>query len=360
MTAEITVMAIWSPLPWTTSTSGPAPARTDAPNPSGTMTPRSASSASTTEGICDASCRSMLTSGWSRPASTVPMTSAISSSAGAANATVTGSGSGSSSPPIMKLRTVIRASGTTNAKMTTDLSRSRCRKSDAAMVTSCRISVPQCFAGQVQEHQLEIGPGDLHIAELHTRGAGVSDHLGDLRRSIAHREQQFGAVPVDAFDGGELTQGDFRLRQITGTQQPDVVDGADDLNQVIAATFGLNPAGINDAYAIAEAFGLLHVMRSVKHGHAFGRQCLYRFQDCVARLRVDADGRFVENEQLRLMKQADPDIQAAFHAAGEFLGGPVRPFAQSGQLQHLGDALPQSGAAHTLQAAEYVEVFARR
>src|SRR5699024_7190520 len=116
-------------------------------------------------------------------------TSAIASSGGAATATLTGSGSGSFSPPMIRFSTVMSASGTISAKMTTDLSRNRCRRSDAAMVTSCRISVPQGLTGQVQEDRFEIGSGDFDVAECHAGGAGTGDHFGNLGGSVVHRDQ---------------------------------------------------------------------------------------------------------------------------------------------------------------------------
>src|SRR5665647_951325 len=68
--------------------------------------------------------------------------------------------SGMDSMPLRaRLKTNIRARGTTRAKMITDLSRIRWRRSDAVMVHSWRrsvrlMSVPQGLAGELEEDRL--------------------------------------------------------------------------------------------------------------------------------------------------------------------------------------------------------------
>jgi hypothetical protein len=101
-------------------------------------------------------------------------------------------------------------------------------------------------------------------------------------------------------------------------------------------------AAVDDADAVAEPLGLLHVVRRVEHGHALRRQRLDRLEDRVARLGVDADGRLVEDQQLRVVQQADADVEPALHAAGELSGAVVGPVGQPDDLEHLVDAAGSS------------------
>ena len=61
-------------------------------------------------------------------------------------------------------------------------------------------------------------------------------------------------------------------------------------------------------------------------------------EDRVAALRVDADGRLVEDQQRRPVQQADADVQPALHAAGVLLGLVLGPVGQADDVEHLVDA----------------------
>ncbi len=95
---------------------------------------------------------------------------------------------------------------------------------------------------------------------------------------------------------------------------------------------------VDDADPVAEPFGLLHVVRGVDHPDALGSEPGHAGQDGVAALRVDADGRFVEDQQLRAVEQADPDVEAAFHSAGELIGPFTGPVGETDRLEDLLDA----------------------
>src|SRR4029453_2973259 len=57
-------------------------------------------------------------------------------------------------------------------------------------------------------------------------------------------------------------------------------------------------AGADDGDAIAEPLRFFHVMRRVDDGAPVAMQRLDALEDLVARLRIDADGRLVEQQQL--------------------------------------------------------------
>ena len=60
-----------------------------------------------------------------------------------------------------------------------------------------------------------------------------------------------------------------------------------------------------------------------------------RLEDGVAALRVDADGRLVEQQQARPVEQADADVQAPLHAAAERRGAVLGPVREADELEHL-------------------------
>ena len=55
-----------------------------------------------------------------------------------------------------------------------------------------------------------------------------------------------------------------------------------------------------------------------------------------ADLRVEADRRLVEQDQLRLVDEAAGEQQAAAHAAGELVDGVAAAVAQAGQVERRG------------------------
>ncbi len=62
--------------------------------------------------------------------------------------------------------------------------------------------------------------------------------------------------------------------------------------------------GVDDRDAIAEPLGFFHVVRRVDDGAAVAVQRLDVLEDLVARLRIDADRRLVEQQQLGIVHDA--------------------------------------------------------
>ena len=104
--------------------------------------------------------------------------------------------------------------------------------------------------------------------------------------------------------------------QLAGRLEPDHVLAADEVDELAPGALGLDLSLVDDADAVAEALGLLHVVRRVEHGHPLAREELDALEDRVARLRVHAHGGLVEDEQLGTVEQPDGDVQPSLHAAG--------------------------------------------
>src|SRR5689334_6817063 len=128
-----------------------------------------------------------------------------------------------------------------------------------------RRSVAERAAGEVQEHLLEGRLRDLELGR----------HRGAARRRLAI---QLGErlARLDAFLAGIRPQ-DQRRRTAVGLRQP-----ADRVERQQLAV-------VDDRDAIAEALGLLHVVRGVDDGLALVAQGEEAVEDRVARLRIDAD-----------------------------------------------------------------------
>jgi hypothetical protein len=123
---------------------------------------------------------------------------------------------------------------------------------------------------------------------------------------------------------------------------------------------GPQRALVEDAHPIAEALGLLHVVRGVEHGHPLGRQRLHRGQDRVPALGVDADGRLVEGQQDRLVHHPEADVQSAFHAARERVGAFVAAVRQADGLEDAVDPPLEPSAGEVVELADEPQVLACR
>ena len=130
------------------------------------------------------------------------------------------------------------------------------------------------------------------------------------------------------------------------------------VDQLAARALGHEAAGVDDADAVAEPLGLLHVVGGVEDGEALAAQGLDALEDGVAALRVDADGRLVEHEELRPVQQADGDVGPALHAAGVGLDPVVGPVGQAHHLEDLVEAVGEDLALQPLEAAEEPQVVA--
>ena len=135
---------------------------------------------------------------------------------------------------------------------------------------------------------------------------------------------------------------------------------ADRAHELPPGALRLQLAQIEDPDAVAQALGLLHVVRRVQDGHASGGQPVDALQDGVAALRIDPHGRLVQDQQPRPVEQPDPDVQPPFHATRVLLGGIVCPVGEADDPEDLVHPSRQVVAVHAVQASEEAEVLAAR
>ena len=84
------------------------------------------------------------------------------------------------------------------------------------------------------------------------------------------------------------------------------------------------------------ALGLVHVMGGDQHGDALGGELVDLVPELAPRLGIDAGGRLVEQQQLRLRQDAgaerQPLLPAARQFAGKLVGAAVEPEPVDGLL----------------------------
>ena len=105
------------------------------------------------------------------------------------------------------------------------------------------------------------------------------------------------------------------------------------------------PGVIHDADAVA-VLRLVHVVRRHEDGDALAAAQLVDVRpDVLARLRVEPDGRLVEEEDGGVMQQPARDLQPPLHAAGEGAHAVFRAVREVDHLQHRADALRRARRA---------------
>ena len=77
---------------------------------------------------------------------------------------------------------------------------------------------------------------------------------------------------------------------------------------------------VHDGHAVAEHLGLFHVMRGQDDRFALGLDRPHQLPEVAAGLGIEAGGRLVEEEDLRVVDQRDGDGKPLLLPAGEFPG----------------------------------------
>src|SRR6185312_2219560 len=86
----------------------------------------------------------------------------------------------------------------------------------------------------------------------------------------------------------------------------------------------------------------------------------YETPELSPRERVDARGRLIENEQLRIVNERTTDAELLFHSARELTGGPVRKFGNARRFQERADSAVTLFGIQPEQATEEIDVLVDR
>ena len=107
---------------------------------------------------------------------------------------------------------------------------------------------------------------------------------------------------------------------------------------------GHDPALVDHDQPIAELLGLIHVVGGEHQRRALLLQAEQPVPEDVARLRVEAGGRLVEQQDAGVVHERARDREAALHAAGQVVDLGLRALGQLGELEQLVGALADVGA----------------
>ena len=130
--------------------------------------------------------------------------------------------------------------------------------------------------------------------------------------------------------------------------------------QPVQRVVGDDTASIDHDDAIGETFGFLHVVRRVQQRLATALQLFEVVEDCIAALRIDADRRFVEQEDVRVVQQAGGQIEPALHPAAERLDAVASTIGKPDEREDGRHRGVECGTRHVVQGTEESKVVARR
>lgn len=129
------------------------------------------------------------------------------------------------------------------------------------------------------------------------------------------------------------------------------------LDQGPGRAFGNQPAVVDHAEPVAQAFGLVHEMRGQQDGLAARQQRLQALPDQVARLRIQPGGRLVHDDEVGIVDERARQRQAPLHAAGELADAGIGLGGQGRERQQLRQPGPHLRVAQAEVAAEYQQVL---
>src|SRR2546425_571110 len=173
-------------------------------------------------------------------------------------------------------------------------------------------SLPQLSAGELQEDVVQAGP--------------LQGNILDAQRQLQQIAQAFRGMPAVLSRHDELAIQLLNDAKALAESRPVIGIGLLQVSlqhkQLIATeaflkfrqrAFGQQSAVIDDADANAQRLRFLQVVRCVKDCRAFGTQLAHEFENVRARLRVDANGRLVQEQQFGPMHERATDVNAPLH-----------------------------------------------
>ena len=232
--------------------------------------------------------------------------------------------------------------------------------------------------GIAEEPGLALGGGEEAGQHLHRGGLAATvgaEEAEDLAAADGEADAVHGgegAEPlgeVGGLDGG-LPPGVHARRDLQGAatarlgarQQRDErvlqVRGAGAFHELGGSAGGDDAAGVHGDGPV-EALGLVHVGGGDQHAHAgpFGADAIDEGPELLAGERIDAGGRLVEDEQVRVVDQGAAEAHLLLHAAGELAGGAVGERPQARGVEQGADAAGTLSVGHAEEPGEEVDVL---
>src|SRR2546421_554549 len=180
---------------------------------------------------------------------------------------------------------------------------------------------------ELQEDMFEIGPGRDQLVQLDT---GAERHRADGRRFDTGYDHR--AVRKDLDRGGRVERGGQLLD--VGRPYPYLrrAHGVDDLGD---RTLPDEYAGRDDHDIVGQDLHLGEQVAGDQDGPTLGREALEEVAHPADALRVQAVGRLVEDEHLRVAEQRGRDPEALAHPQRVSLELALRGRGEADDLQYL-------------------------
>src|SRR5665647_1431278 len=262
--------------------------------------------------------------------------------------------------PKAKPSRAARASGASSIMASAGTLRMVLRRSFQAMARMRlnAVLLPQGPAGEVQEHHLEVGLGDVHLGDARAcRGSSRRPPRQDL---VGILHQQHGMVFVDhrLADTVDLRPAFHHPLEVVVDAELHVSFLTDDLHELVVGPDGDHLAVVDDADAIAELLRLGHVVGRVQDRHALVAEREDAVEDRAPALRVDAHCRLVQVQDAGFVQQGHADVDAPLHAAAELLHAVLLTVDQRDEREHLVHPRVQLGSRETVHLAPEQQVLA--
>ncbi len=186
------------------------------------------------------------------------------------------------------------------------------------------------------------------VAETTGQALGLD---GDPRRAFALRSRR---------DHQSMVAGALAFRQQGDERRLEALRPGT-LAQLLRRTGGQDLSVVHRHQPV-EALGFLHVSGGDQHAHAFAARAdtADQLPELVARQRVDAGGRLVEDQQVGIVDQRAAQPELLLHAAGQLARRTLGERRQPGALQQVGDAPLALGLVVAEQPTEEVDVLEHR
>src|SRR5476651_1160519 len=210
--------------------------------------------------------------------------------------------------------------------------------------------LPQGAAGLAQEHVIEawalepdrdeLHPGRVEQTQNRRHGdlaaVDIEPHHSVLRRRLAHEW-----LPFQQVERGLLVALHAQRHQVAG----------DLALQLLGRAQRHDLAVVDDRDPVAQRVSLVQVMRGQEHRRAAIVHAAHLVPNARPALRVEAGGRLIQEKNLRVVNEPEPDVEPALLAAG--VGGDlaVRAHLQLQHLDEVGGAALGGGEGHSVQAA---------
>ena len=219
----------------------------------------------------------------------------------------------------------------------------------------CTLSCASCMS----EMNTSSSDGSTWVTVNASRGT-VLDSAAAERGRIVRRDVQRGAERHDGLHAVRLAQLAPEERQrVLG-----IAAAGDDVGREPRMRDHLGRGALDQQAAIGEvrelvaALGFVHVMRADQYRHPFGGEIVDVLPEIAPRLRVDARGRLVEEQELRLVQEArgerQPLLPAARQRARELVAARRQPQALERSIHGV------APVRHGVHARDEVEVLGDR